>query len=70
MFRGTEIKSFTINAANTSNHFTALHSGDYIEFNHELEDFSDNPDPTTGGEFDVTINGFEIKNVSSPGGGL
>ncbi len=50
------VKTYTIDARETER-FTALHSGDLIEFNiYNLQ----------SAEFEITINGFEIKVIDEP----
>jgi hypothetical protein len=48
------VKTRTITTENTGGKFTALHSGDYIVFDYDLQ----------SAEVAITINGFEIKEVN------
>jgi hypothetical protein len=50
------VKTLTISTENTQGNFTALHSGDYIVFDYDLQ----------SAEVAITINGFEIKEVTTP----
>lgn len=57
IMRGNElVKTYTIDARET-NKYTAIHSGDMIEFNiYDLQ----------SAEFEITINGFDVKVVDEP----
>jgi hypothetical protein len=62
-----EIATLTITADNTAQHFTALHSGDYIQFDFDLPETIFEPDPT-GTQFYVTINGWVLRIVGNGNG--
>ncbi len=49
------IRTFTINSG-TAENFTALHSGDYLIFDYDLD----------SAEFSININGFVVKNITDP----
>jgi hypothetical protein len=49
------VKKLTIDTQTSDGNFTALHSGDYIVFDYDLQSF----------EAVITINGFEIKEVTT-----
>ena len=53
----TILKTYEINAEHTENHFTALRSGDLIEF--KIYDLQSS-------EIEITINGYTVKNVDQP----
>jgi hypothetical protein len=50
------IKTFTVSSENTEGNFTALHSGDHLVFDYNVD----------SAEFAITVNGFEIKLVDQP----
>jgi len=64
MLGDEEVGTLVLDGDHTDGRYTALHSGDLIEFDYDL------PEAMTGGEFEVTINGYEIRVVNVPGGGL